>query len=255
MGTWISHLRIAENLLPHLPEVEPAAFIFGSLAPDSGLPNTDWTDFNPPKTVTHFLNAGEGEGCIRDMEFYRGYLAGLTPDGDKTAYSLRLGFFFHLVCDNLSALQIGMQTKSLYAGLFEELGAVAAWDKVKADWYGLDHLYLEEHPESSFFSIYLRETTPQLGLPFIPQAAYEYMTGYIREYYSPPPAKINLERPFPYLNKAAMNRQIHLISTALIGLAEKMRAGAFPPAEQTCLALMPEEMRQPIPPPLGDTLA
>ncbi len=68
MGTWIGHLRIAENLLAVLPHLDEVAFAFGSLAPDSGVPNEDWSQFDPPKEVTHFLRPGEDEGRIKDLE-------------------------------------------------------------------------------------------------------------------------------------------------------------------------------------------
>jgi len=64
MGTWISHLRIAEQLLTAMPQLDEVAFIYGNLAPDSGLPNADWSAFDPPKEVTHFLRPGEDEGRI-----------------------------------------------------------------------------------------------------------------------------------------------------------------------------------------------
>ena len=67
MGTWIAHLRVAENLLPHLGSVDEVAFAYGSLAPDSGLPNADWSAFDPPKEVTHFLRPGEDEGRIKEL--------------------------------------------------------------------------------------------------------------------------------------------------------------------------------------------
>jgi hypothetical protein len=47
VGTWISHLRIAETLLAHLPDLDEVAFAYGNLAPDSGIPNTDWSWFGP----------------------------------------------------------------------------------------------------------------------------------------------------------------------------------------------------------------
>ena len=49
MGTWISHLRIAENLLQHFPELDEDTFTFGNLSPDSGIPNADWTEFERPR--------------------------------------------------------------------------------------------------------------------------------------------------------------------------------------------------------------
>jgi hypothetical protein len=74
MGTWISHLRIAEKLLQFFPALDEVTFTFGNLSPDSGVPNADWTGFDPPKEVTHFLRKGGGEDDIHDLVFYRQYL-------------------------------------------------------------------------------------------------------------------------------------------------------------------------------------
>jgi hypothetical protein len=41
MGTYISHFRNAEILLAKLNELDENAFLFGSLAPDSGIPTDD----------------------------------------------------------------------------------------------------------------------------------------------------------------------------------------------------------------------
>ena len=38
MGTWITHLRVAEKLLEHFPGVDEVTFAFGNLSPDSGHP-------------------------------------------------------------------------------------------------------------------------------------------------------------------------------------------------------------------------
>ena len=54
MASWIIHLRIADELLRHLGPVDETAFIFGNLAPDSGVPNEDWSAFYPPTSVSHF---------------------------------------------------------------------------------------------------------------------------------------------------------------------------------------------------------
>jgi len=48
VGTWISHLRVAENLLSHFRELDEVIFSFGNLSPDSGIANADWTEFDPP---------------------------------------------------------------------------------------------------------------------------------------------------------------------------------------------------------------
>ena len=132
MGTWIGHLRIAEHLLAELPGLAEEAFSCGNLSPDSGVPNEDWSAFDPPKEVTHFLRPGEDEGRIQDLRFYHTYLAELPPDREPARYSFLLGYFFHLLCDNLWALRVGRRFKQDYAALFAERGS-AAWWELKTD--------------------------------------------------------------------------------------------------------------------------
>src|SRR5512141_989641 len=144
MGTWICHLRIAEQLLAALPDLDEVAFTCGNLAPDSGIPNADWTVFDPPKEVTHFLNSGEDEGRIRDLEFYHVHLATIDPAADRARHSFILGYFTHLLCDNLWSKRIVSASKRDYAPLLAERGR-AAWSDFKEDWYGLDQCYVREH--------------------------------------------------------------------------------------------------------------
>ena len=75
MATWIAHLRIAEQILKKIPEFEPASFVSGSVAPDCGLPNDDWSEFTPPKQITHYHHK---DGELQDLRFFREYLAGHT---------------------------------------------------------------------------------------------------------------------------------------------------------------------------------
>jgi hypothetical protein len=77
MATWISHLRVAENLLAALPDLDEVAFTFGNLAPDSGVPNADWTVFDPPQEVTHFF--GPRERGVRTHALLDGRVLGPYP--------------------------------------------------------------------------------------------------------------------------------------------------------------------------------
>src|SRR4030095_5774445 len=139
MGTWISHLRIAENLLDHFPELDEITFTFGNLSPDSGIPNANWTEFDPPKEVTHFLQKGDGEHAIHDLVFYKQYLANISPEDDRKLYSFRLGYFFHLICDIMWAKRIWDASKIAYQNELE-INKSETIEKIKTDWYGLDQL-------------------------------------------------------------------------------------------------------------------
>lgn len=54
MATWIGHLRIAEHLLNEIEGLDESYFALGSLAPDSGVPDENWENFDPPSEITHF---------------------------------------------------------------------------------------------------------------------------------------------------------------------------------------------------------
>jgi hypothetical protein len=55
MATWITHLRIADNLLPLIAGLDEEYFAIGNLAPDSGVPDENWENFEPPPSITHCL--------------------------------------------------------------------------------------------------------------------------------------------------------------------------------------------------------
>ena len=80
MATWIAHLRIAENLLARIPGLDPGQFAIGNIAPDAGIPDEKWETFDPPPEVTHFKRSQSVHKDIADLDFYRGYLADISPD-------------------------------------------------------------------------------------------------------------------------------------------------------------------------------
>ena len=253
MGTWISHLRIAENLLPYLPGVDEVAFAYGSLAPDSGRPNADWTAFDPPKEVTHFLYRGEGENNIRDYLFYQQYLAPVMASVDNLLYSFRLGYFFHLLSDSLWSRKIGTTTVKAYE---KEISSDAgqAWDNIKADWYGLDHLYVQARRECLFWRVIATGDWPPSRLPYISDAAYHQQLDYIRKFYSQPEPEWLAPRRYPYLNGKTMERIIADSTNTLVQIWEQHPCFEELSISETALTLLPDEALQPYEMPLGDEL-
>jgi len=251
MATWISHLRIAEDLLDVLPGLDEAAFAFGSLAPDSGVPNADWTAFDPPKEVTHFLESREGV-YTQDLQFYREYMQGLTLNGNAARYSFVLGYFFHLVCDSLWWIFICQSSKKAYAALFAERGNAAAWETLKDDWYGLDHLYVRDHSNSLFWRVVMRAPNPPMYVSIVPGPALHQQLDFIRTYYTQPEPGRVLDRPFPYLNEATWSRYVSDSIAAVLKIHAWLQSRHAPPDTQTALSLLDEQDIQPYIPPLGD---
>lgn len=250
MGTWICHLRIAEKLLPHFPELDTTLFTFGNLAPDSGIPNETWTEFDPPKEVTHFLQKGEGEDMIRDLVYYREHLAGLDLRDDPQKYSFRFGYFTHLICDILWMKHIASTTKVAFRELFEQ-DKQKAVSLVKDDWYGLDQLYNRAHPEGLFWQVIYKTPNPPSYLPFVRENALHQQYDHIRKFYSEPDHEWFNERKYPYLNETSMSRIVDDTVNSTLFIIQALKHLSIEQL-QSSAEILPLEMKQPYAPPLGD---
>ena len=54
MASWMVHLRVADLLLSRLEGITETEFIVGNIAPDSGVPNENWTAYTPSTKLSHF---------------------------------------------------------------------------------------------------------------------------------------------------------------------------------------------------------
>lgn len=251
MGTWISHLRVADNLLPHFPELDEVTFTFGNLSPDSGIPNADWTEFDPPKEVTHFLRRGEEEHAIHDLVYYKQYLADVRPEDDIKLYSFRLGYFFHLICDIVWAKRIGAATKQQFRELFE-INKSEAVSLVKGDWYGLDQLYVRNHPEHIFWRVIMTNPFPPSYLPFVKEVALHQQYDHIRKFYSAQEDQWFLSIPYQYLNENTMTRAVNDSVEAVLIVSEKVKNIKKLDGLESSVSLLPGYLTTPYEEPLGN---
>lgn len=74
MASWVTHLMIADRVLESIPRLCRREFCVGNIAPDCNVENEDWTQFTPPREVTHWMSAGrkKASDCER---FYQEYIA------------------------------------------------------------------------------------------------------------------------------------------------------------------------------------
>ncbi|MFK7602796.1 zinc dependent phospholipase C family protein [Deinococcus sp. SM5_A1] len=235
MGTWMGHFRIAERLLEHLPDLNAEAFILGNVAPDSGRPNADWTVFDPPKTITHFLRVGEDEGRIRDLQFYREYVLP-AEQADRQTFSFVLGYFTHLVTDNLWMHLIGQPTKVSFAPEFC-IDRATTWDRIKDDWYGLDHKYLRDFPDNVFARGVVSAIDPPSPLPFLPSEALADRLDNLRTFYGNP-RDLVLDRPYLYPSEATMNRVVEDSAQIIAALLARLEAGDLPNEAEVSLRIL-----------------
>ena len=251
MGTWIYHLRVAANLLPHFPELDEVTFAFGNLSPDSGIPNADWTQFDPPKEVTHFLKRGEGEYAIHDLVFYEQYLANIQPEHDIKLYSFRLGYFFHLICDLMWARRVALATERDFKEQFDQ-NRKETWGLVKDDWYGLDQLYVRDHPENLFWRIILPSPDSPSYLPFVKNEALHHEYAHIRKYYSQQEDHWFLSLPYCYLNEKTMTRIVNDSVEAILLVHKRLQGVKDLNGMKSSVSLLPESLTAPYEKPLGN---
>jgi hypothetical protein len=252
MGTWISQLRIAENLLNHFSDLDEVTFAFGNLSPDSGIPNADWTQFDPPKEVTHFLQKGEGEGAIHDLVFYEQYLVNIRPQDDIKLYSFRFGYFFHLICDIMWAKRIWEASKIIYKNELEK-SKKEAIEKIKTDWYGLDQLYVRENQNSLFWHVIVPNANSPSYLPFVKDKALHQQYDYIRKYYSEPERDWFSSLPFHYLNEPTMTRIVDESIEAVLIICKKLQNMKNLDGLKSSVSLLPESLTTPYEGPLGNS--
>jgi hypothetical protein len=217
MASWIVHLRIAENLLARIDGLDPANFAMGNVAPDSGIPDENWENFNPPPEVTHF-QAAEGEAWrIADLEFYWQYLVPTQREPvDAQRYSFLLGYFFHLVTDNLWEDLIIRPTRQRFAEQFAG-DPEFVWE-VKRDWYGLDFEHVRTHPDSLFWIVFLECQYEHDYLDYLPVEAVQARIDYIKQFYQRTDEKLEAwygRRPDKYLSQEEMERFIETASEKL----------------------------------------
>ncbi len=251
MAPWIAHLRVAEALLVALPHLDETAFAYGNLAPDSGKPNADWTVYDPPKEVTHFLRRGDGEDKIHDLTFYRGYLADMRPEDDLIDYSFRLGYFAHLLSDSLWSRRLNIPYKQLYPELIDNPTS-KMWQTLKRDWFDLDFCYLRDHPDCLFWRVIMSTPNPPAYLPFVSQDGLTHSLDHIRHFYSTSNPQHNIDHAYIYLNEATMQRYVEDTAILIFKLYALLQANPPLNGLNSSVRLLHRADYAPYLPPFGD---
>lgn len=193
MATWVSHFRIAEALLAEGLPVEHQWFAAGNVAPDSGILNEDRTAYIPDKIATHWRNPETSQ-----MEPERFYDE-MFPVDDPAEHAFKLGYYCHILADMVWNEIIWYPKKAspqYREKLDDDPGYI--WE-IKKDWYGLDFLYLRDHPDSLFFTDYATLKSIPDFIDIFPAGAFTEKLHYIQQFYLNPP-DFDIERPYIYLN-------------------------------------------------------
>ena len=171
MAEWVSHLIVADRVLEILPQLSRHEFCVGNIAPDCNIPNEDWTEFTPSRALTHWMqdNRKKASDCVR---FYDEYIiARLDAIKTKEELSFLLGYYAHLITD--VELQRTMRDEGRVAAAWKRVkeipelhdmadGLEENWDSLKKlmpnreermkDFFVIEREYLDEHPDSGYFT-------------------------------------------------------------------------------------------------------
>ena len=214
MATWVAHMRIAERLLNKFSYLDSKSFLVGNIGPDCGVPNSDWSEFNPSKNVSHWHDT---ENKINAEDFKSKYLK------ESSIYnicelSFYLGYYCHLLSDiEWNKFFRGKKQEPIYKDNLER-DPKFIWT-IKEDWYGLDHLYLRENRDCIFFKEFINiNEFPNKYFDFYPKEAFERQIKYISEFYLT--FNENLDRPFVYLTKEEMDG---FVDSAVREIDEKIK--------------------------------
>ncbi len=198
MATWGLHIRVAEKLLKRGYVLDREKFLIGNIGPDCGMPNEDWSRFNPPREISHWCDR-DGRN-ITPERFFETYLSERV--GDLGKRSFYLGYYVHLLLDIEWGKIIDRKKEKdrNYAPLREDKRFI--WT-IKKDWYDLDHLYFQKNRDSLFFKIFPYVERVPHYLDYYPRGAISRQIRYITDFYQNPPE--NLDREYIYLSEKEMD--------------------------------------------------
>lgn len=170
MASWVSHLIVADRVLEKVSGLCRHEFCVGNIAPDCNVENEDWTQFTPPREVTHWMTA-ERKSASDCRRFYDEYIEKRKDNiGSIEEKSFLLGYYAHLITDaefqryirDDARVAAAWDRIKNHAGLREKAkGMPENWDSVKLliqaedrmkDIYSIEKEYLETHPESGYLT-------------------------------------------------------------------------------------------------------
>lgn len=222
MASWMVHLRVADKLLECLDGIAETEFIVGNIAPDSGVPNQDWTVYTPSKEVSHFKSYMEDGTVEIDVDGYlRQYFTAEKRAGySREQYSFFLGYLTHLLTDREWIDRVYVPSIARYPQAYEEDAHKLLWT-LKKDWYDLDFLYLKKHPDFHAFAVYENAVGfVNRYMDIFAEDAFEDRREYITGFYRG--GREDIEREYQYLTESQAEQFVEDCVETVLGKLEKL---------------------------------
>ena len=235
MATWGSHFRIAEIILKKYDKLNRKCFAIGNIGPDCCLPNKNWSAFTPSRDVSHFtitkvsnwLETNTFRFMINDLKFFSKYLIDFNLISPQDNRSFLLGYFLHLITDNLWNYYIMKPLKEEYFREFQK-NPDFIW-VVKKDWYDLDKIYITENKDSLFWTDFLEAEYNEDFINFLPREGVQRQLEYIKKLYQISEEEYIriLKRKYVYLEKTEMDQFVQNSSNVILKVLTRILEKKF----------------------------
>ena len=215
MASWMIHLRIADQLIDRIGDLDEIAFVMGNIAPDSGVPSADWSAYSPPKSVSHYKARKEDETFFDIDRFISEHFTGeMIRSYSRREFSFFLGYYVHLLTDVDWTRDIYRPAMEAHADQSGKDRMSFVWE-MKRDWYDLDFRYLEEHPDFRAFSIYEHAAGFRNDfMDIFSEDAFDNRREYICGFYHGEHGE--LYRDYPYLAPDQADRFVQRTATRIL---------------------------------------
>lgn len=198
MATWITHMIIVDNLFKKGINLDEKGFSVGNIAPDCNVENEDWSEFTPPREVTHWMN-GKSKLTADYEGFFNEYIKDKEFSCDEHI-SFLLGYYSHLVTDvefqkfvrdDKRVKNIFSRVKSnenlykevrYYSEDFDTLKRVFGKHNIFYDIYVQEFNYLKDNPNSKYNTILKRINDFPDYLDYLPKGAITRKINIINDY-------------------------------------------------------------------------
>lgn len=198
MATWITHMIIVDNLFKKGINLDEKGFSVGNIAPDCNVENEDWSEFTPPREITHWMK-GKSKLTVDYEGFFNEYIKNKEFDSNEHI-SFLLGYYSHLVTDvefqkfirdDKRVKNIFSRVKSkkeLYKEImdypqeFDTLKKVFGKQNMFYDIYMQEFNYLKHNPNSRYNTILKNIKDFPDYLDYLPEGAIIRKINIIKEY-------------------------------------------------------------------------
>jgi len=200
MASWITHLRIADQIWKDNSDLHNNEYIVGNLAPDFGEPNNDWTVFTPPRTVTHWWNE-----TTKKIEYDRYFVEYMNSENRKEAFFI--GYYCHLLVDYYWVMQI----RTFFEKELQKSEGKYNPEQIKQ--YRKENMYFEkkyfsENRDKLIFKLFLSiERFPNIYLPFFSSTAFMNRIDAMRKIIT----RIDEAEDCQYLTEQIMNSWVDTV--------------------------------------------